>query len=209
MRFKKNKVWVAVDSSDQPVLKNGKALIKYQLEQDYTYRVLAENLHHLGKSDTSVGPQNTKSIPASSSRSSTTNIDPQSAIQVFTDGACSGNPGPAGIGIVMRYKNKRKEIARHIGTATNNIAELEAIRVALLSIKNRELPVLLYTDSQYALGLLTKGWKAKSNVDLVKKIRALAADFPRLQFIKIRGHAGHEDNERADQLAVQAIRQKK
>ncbi|RJQ81736.1 MAG: ribonuclease HI [Desulfobacteraceae bacterium] len=127
------------------------------------------------------------------------------AICVYTDGACSGNPGPAGIGIVLRYRGKSKEISRYLGQATNNIAELEAIRIGLLAVKNRDLPVLLFTDSSYAIGLLTRGWKARLNTALVEEIRRLAGAFKQLRFIKVKGHAGHPDNERADRLAVQAI----
>lgn len=205
MRFKANKVWVAVDRSSKPIIENGKALIKYQPEQDHEYWVYPNNLYELGQE-----PPPSKARPSTGdscriAKDSSGEIDPGTAIHVFTDGACSGNPGPAGIGIVLRYKGKEKEISEYIGSATNNIAELEAIRIALLSIKNRKKPVLLYTDSQYALGLLTQGWKARQNTELVSEIRKLAARFHCLKIIKVRGHAGHADNERADQLAVQAI----
>ena len=127
------------------------------------------------------------------------------AICIYTDGACSGNPGPAGIGVVMLYKGHRKEISRYIGLATNNIAELEAIKAGLESVRNPNLPIVLYTDSSYSLGLLTKGWKAKQNQELVQKVRLLVNRFKNLHFVKIKGHAGHPENERADRLAVQAI----
>jgi ribonuclease HI len=205
MRFKTNKVWVAVDPAGNLIMNKGKALIKYQREQDHQYWVHPKNLYELGQEPP---PSKARSSAGGSSRmakESQGEIDPDTAIQVFTDGACSGNPGPAGIGIVLRYKGKEKEISEYIGSATNNIAELEAIRTALLSIKNRKKPVLLYTDSQYALGLLTQGWKARQNTELVNEIRKLASQFACLNIIKVRGHAGHAENERADQLAVQAI----
>ena len=130
----------------------------------------------------------------------------QNVIQVYTDGASSGNPGPSGIGVLLQYGTHQKEISRYIGNATNNIAELEAIRVALASIKNHDLPVRVYTDSSYAHGLLTKGWKAKKNKTLVANIRKLASTFKDLQFIKVKGHAGDMLNERADRLATAAIK---
>ncbi len=129
----------------------------------------------------------------------------EEAIEVYTDGAASGNPGPAGIGIFMRYKGKTKEISRYIGIATNNVAELKAIETALSAIRKPELPVILYTDSGYALGLLTLNWKAKKNVDLVARIRKLISRFNDLKIVKVRGHCGVEGNEIADKLATSAI----
>ena len=105
----------------------------------------------------------------------------------------------------MRYKTHQKKISRYIGLATNNIAELEAIRVGLEEIKNKNLAVRVFTDSSYALGLLSKGWKPKKNQELVAKIRLLMDQFKDLAFIKVKGHAGHPENECADQLATSAI----
>lgn len=130
---------------------------------------------------------------------------PQEAIEVYTDGAASGNPGPAGIGIFMRYRGKTKEISRYIGITTNNVAELTAIETALSAIRKPELPVILYTDSGYALGLLTMNWKAKKNVDLVARIRKLMSRFKHLKIVKVPGHCGVEGNEIADKLATSAI----
>jgi ribonuclease HI len=129
-------------------------------------------------------------------------------IHLYTDGASSGNPGPAGIGIFLRYGIHEKEISQYIGMATNNIAELEAIRVGLSEIKNRALPVRVYTDSSYALGLLTRGWKPKKNQDLVKSIQKLMKTFRDLRFIKVRGHSGNEGNTRADRLATGAVKER-
>lgn len=128
------------------------------------------------------------------------------SIEIYTDGASSGNPGPSGIGAVLRYGAHEREISRYIGEATNNIAELEAIRVALGAVKNRDLPVRLYTDSKYAHGVLTQGWKAKKNRRLIESIRDLMARFRDIRLMKIPGHAGLEGNERADRLAVRAIK---
>ena len=96
--------------------------------------------------------------------------------------------------------------SRYIGEATNNIAEMEAIRAGLQSVKNRKLPVIVFTDSNYALGVLVKGWKVKENPSLIRHIKALIAKFQKLRIVKIKGHAGHPENERADQLAVEAVK---
>ena len=129
-------------------------------------------------------------------------------IRIYADGASSGNPGPSGIGVLLRYREHEKEISRNIGLGTNNIAELEAIRTGLLEVKNPDLPVRVYTDSGYAYGLLTLGWKAKKNTELVSDIRMLMKRFKNLTFIKVKGHSGIEGNERADKLATSAILQK-
>jgi ribonuclease HI len=106
---------------------------------------------------------------------------------------------------LLRYGSHEKEISTYIGIATNNIAELEAIRAGLSLIKNTNLPVRVYTDSSYALGLLAKGWKAKKNQELVAGIRKMVSAFKDISFVKLKGHSGDEGNERVDKLATDAI----
>lgn len=129
------------------------------------------------------------------------------AIVVYTDGACSGNPGPMGIGVVILDRGKRRELSEYLGEGTNNIAELTAILRALEAIPEGERgrQVLVHSDSSYALGLLGKGWKAKKNVELVASLRKEAQGFPRLRLVKVPGHSGVPENERCDQLANQAV----
>src|SRR6185295_9318442 len=87
---------------------------------------------------------------------------------VYTDGACSGNPGPAGAGlVVIAPDGKIREGYRWLGTATNNIAELTAIQLALEALPPDAPGAVIHTDSQYAIGILTKGWKPKANQELV------------------------------------------
>jgi ribonuclease HI len=210
MRFKRNKVWVALDENGQPRIEEGKVLIKYQLDQAHQYWVHQNSVRPL---DETLPEPNDKSHRAAGPNPPQDQEPPPphiaespGGIHIYTDGACSGNPGPAGIGVVMQYGRHRKEISRPIGTATNNIAELEAVRTALLAVKNRSLPVVIHTDSSYVLGLLDRGWKAKLNRSLVDETRNLTRRFARLRFVKVKGHAGHPENERADQLAVRAIR---
>jgi ribonuclease HI len=129
---------------------------------------------------------------------------PGDAIIVYTDGACSGNPGPAGIGVVILDGGKRRELSEYLGTGTNNIAELMAIVRALEEVP-RDRTIVLHADSSYALGLLGKGWKAKANQEIVERMRTLARDFRDLRLVKVDGHAGVAENERADELARTAI----
>jgi ribonuclease HI len=209
MRFKRNKVWLAVDRSGNPLQKDGKFLIKYQLEQDYEYWVKPENVVSLDRAE----PVKNQLRQKSPNHRPSARINDQQAIEdlptdaiiIYTDGASSGNPGPSGIGVVLQYGGHCKEISRYIGTATNNIAELKAILTALDQLKQTELPVRILTDSSYALGLLTLGWKPKKNVALVEKIKRKMKTFKDLKLIKVKGHANLPGNERADRLATSAI----
>ena len=123
---------------------------------------------------------------------------------VYADGACSGNPGPCGIGVVLLDGSGRKEISEYLGIGTNNVAELTAI-IRALEVAPRGRTVIVHSDSSYALGLLGKNWKAKANRDLVERMRELAKGFPDLRLVKVAGHAGIPENERADALARAAV----
>lgn len=128
------------------------------------------------------------------------------AVLVFTDGACSGNPGPAGIGVVLVCGEHRKEISEYIGEATSNIAELTAVVRALSAIHDRTRHVIVHSDSEYTIGTLTRDWKVRANKALIDQARELAATFARLRFEWVPGHAGVTENERCDELARAAIR---
>jgi ribonuclease HI len=214
MRFKENKVWLASDQSGKPVVKNGKVLIKYQLDQDHEYWVHQNKVTSIESSQPETkDPSKKKSAkkpPKTKSAQETKTFDATAydgAVCIYTDGASCGNPGPSGIGVFLQYGSHQKEISRNIGIATNNIAELEAIRTGLLELKNTDLPVRVFTDSSYAYGVLTLGWKAKKNTDMVRSIRKTIAKFKDLQIIKVKGHAGIEGNERADLLATSAAKE--
>jgi len=214
MCFKHNKVWVATGQDERPRAEKGKVLIKYQLDQPHEYWVHLESIRPLpDKGGCKLDNAKKKEAPGKASpkksihsRRKDLPMDDNRTILVYTDGASSGNPGPAGIGIFLRYGIHEKTISKYIGIATNNIAELEAIRVALAEIKNPELPVRIYTDSSYALGLLSLGWKPKKNQDLVLSIKKSMKKFSDLQFVKVRGHAGDPGNEMADRLATDAVK---
>jgi ribonuclease HI len=131
---------------------------------------------------------------------------PSDAIIVYTDGACTGNPGPAGIGVVILDGKQRRELSEYLGQGTNNIAELTAIERALEELVGQpDRTVVIHADSAYAIGLLSQNWKAKANVELVARMRQLASRFKDLRFVKVAGHAGVSENERCDELARQAV----
>ncbi|MCB9928430.1 MAG: ribonuclease HI [Alphaproteobacteria bacterium] len=133
-------------------------------------------------------------------------------VEIFTDGACSGNPGPGGWGALLRYGGHEKELAGSEAETTNNRMELMAVIAALEALK-RPSPVRLVTDSAYvkngitqwlprwkANGWRTAGKKPVKNQDLWERLdRAAAAH--RIAWEWVKGHAGHAENERADELA--------
>lgn len=138
-------------------------------------------------------------------------------IEIYTDGACSGNPGPGGWGALLRWNGHEKEISGGETDTTNNRMEMMAVIKALEAIKKEEAEVHIHTDSKYVMqgvnewmeGWKARGWKTASkkpvkNQDLWERIDSLINDH-KVKFFWVKGHAGHPDNERADQLATGAI----
>jgi len=216
MWFKTNKVWVATDTAGKPLVENGKVLVKYQLEQGYEYRVNPENIRPLDSGPRQTEPPKRKKShgkakhrPDGQAAAGTAEGEAalcKNKICIYTDGASSGNPGPAGIGVLLRYGGNEKEISESIGIATNNVAELKAIEAGLRVLKSTAIPVRIFTDSSYAYGVLMLNWKARKNQELVKRIKKAMARFADLELIKVKGHSGHRDNERVDRLARAAIK---
>ena len=135
-------------------------------------------------------------------------------IQIYTDGACSGNPGKGGWGAVLVYNGKEKEISGGEDMTTNNRMELTAVIEALSALKE-PCEVTLTTDSKYVCDAVNKGWvyswkskgwkkadkKPALNVDLWEKLLALL-EVHKVEFVWVKGHNGHPYNERCDRLAV-------
>ena len=135
-------------------------------------------------------------------------------VEIFTDGACSGNPGPGGWGAVLRCEDHEKELSGGEAETTNNRMELTAVIAALSALK-RPCKVTLTTDSKYVVDSITKGWAKKwqangwrkpdkkpaLNTDLWEKLLTLL-EVHDVQFVWVKGHAGHPENERCDTLAV-------
>ena len=136
----------------------------------------------------------------------TARVHAEGTIIIYADGACSGNPGPAGIGVVLQDGSTRKELSQYLGQGTNNIAELTAILEAATVIDTPERPVRLHTESKYAIGVLSQGWKAKANQELIARAKQALTRFADFELIHVPGHAGVLLNERADALAVQAVK---
>jgi ribonuclease HI len=220
MSFKGQPVWVRVGADQRPVLDSeGRAEMKYRQEDAKSYRPAPSNLVPLAEpgSEPAPRPRAPRAPRATSAASaqprvhhaSTTDDHAPGTIHVWTDGACSGNPGPMGIGIVVVADRQRAERGEYLGVGTNNIAELTAIArgldLAAELAPDRARPIRIYSDSNYALGLLGKAWKAKANQELVANLREQLATFSHVKLVKVAGHAGVDNNERCDQLARQAV----
>lgn len=142
-------------------------------------------------------------------------------LEIFTDGACSGNPGPGGYGAILRYNGKEREISGGEAVTTNNRMELTAVIVALEALKE-QCEVVLTSDSKYVIDALEKGWAEKwrsngwmrtkkdkaLNPDLWEKLLKLT-EYHKVSYNWIKGHAGHPENERCDKLAVNAYQKLK
>jgi len=137
-------------------------------------------------------------------------------VDVYTDGACKGNPGPGGWGVLLRWNAHEKELFGGEPNTTNNRMELRAVIEALAALK-RDSSVRLHTDSKYVLDGITtwihnwkkRGWKTAGkkpvkNVDLWQQLDALARQYT-ITWVWVKGHSGHDGNERADELANRGV----
>ncbi len=140
-------------------------------------------------------------------------------VELFTDGACSGNPGKGGYGTILRYKGKSKEFSQGFNLTTNNRMEILAV-IAGLEALLEPCNVSVYSDSKYVVDAINQGWvykwEAKGwmrtpkepalNVDLWERLLVLMEEH-NVEFNWVKGHAGHPENERCDRLAVAAAAQ--
>jgi ribonuclease HI len=134
-------------------------------------------------------------------------------IVLYTDGSSRGNPGPGGYGAILLSGKHRKELSQGFRLTTNNRMELLAVIAGLEAIKKKELPVTVFSDSQYVVNAVEKGWLktwiktdfkgGKKNKDLWKHYHELAKSFT-IKFVWVKGHANNAHNNRCDELATSA-----
>lgn len=209
--FKGQTVYVRVLASGKPIVHRGRVELRYKLGATKSYRASPDNLVDIEGdtvADADMGGTSQPTAGANALRETPQTPPDDDTIVIHTDGACSGNPGPAGIGVFVERPDEIVEISEYIGSGTNNIAELTAILRALQTLNDgeRDRLIHLYTDSGWSLGVLVGGWKAKTNLELIGEIRQEMEKFSKLELLKVRGHAGQDGNEEADNLATMAVR---
>lgn len=230
MRLRDSDVFVRVDESGAPRATGGRVEIRYNAKSPKAYHAAARNLSEIagaailpddhcveatsddassaGSSGVKSGARTTKAAALAKGGAVGPAI-PEGAIIVYADGACSGNPGPAGLGMVLIDGKSRIERSEYLGTATNNIAELTAVLRALEAAPDGARALAIHTDSQYSIGVLQKGWKAKANTELVAEVRDAIAARPDTHLRYVPGHSGVPLNERADALAREGVSTRK
>lgn len=238
-QFKGKKVWAAVDENENPLVIQGLTPIRYSKQEGAKiYRGVSTSVQYGAEKSEALPEGEIRDTPQKSESNAARQKNPKlgsantrttsqkelakelakelvssfakDAIACFTDGACRGNPGPAGCGALIQFPNGREiEHSRYLGQATNNIAELSAILDVLKIIEQENIPdeVMLEvcTDSKYVQGVLSLGWKAKTNNELIMDIKHRMKNRGNIRLHWVAGHAGIPQNERADQLAVSAL----
>jgi ribonuclease HI len=202
----------------------GRVEIRYKPTDARAYRAGERNLERIAgekilPDDACVVGEELPKAPSKEERSAARKVDaaakalapgavPKDAWTVYADGACSGNPGPAGLGIVLVAPDgKVLEGYEYLGSATNNVAELTAILRAA-EIVPAGASAVVHTDSQYSIGVLTKGWKAKANQALIANVKDALSTRRGWHIRYVPGHAGVPLNERADELAREAVQRR-
>lgn len=134
-------------------------------------------------------------------------------IRIYTDGSSRGNPGPGGYGVILMTAHQRKELSGGYRHTTNNRMELMAVIKGIQALKRHDIPVVVFSDSQYITNAINKGWLktwirtnfkgGKKNSDLWRQYHTLAAKL-HISFVWVKGHADNPHNNRCDELATQA-----
>jgi ribonuclease HI len=218
------KVLARCDAAGTLALDGGRVEIRYKPGDAKAYRAAERNLESAGDASvlpddhcTEIAADGTATPPKSaagaspSAKPAATSRAPigPADVVVYADGACSGNPGPAGLGVAIFDGDEKRELSEYLGHGTNNIAELTAIQRALEALAGDERTIEIKTDSSYSIGVLTKSWKAKANQALITDVKAALAKVKNVRITYVKGHAGIAGNELADALARAAVDSRK
>jgi ribonuclease HI len=218
------KVLARCDDAGKLVADGGRVEIRYKPGDAKAYRAAERNLESAGESGVlpedhcTVIPAEGTAAPVKAATSASGSTDRTASARpplghpdviVYADGACSGNPGPAGLGVAIFDGDEKRELSEYLGHGTNNIAELTAIQRALEALAGDERLIEIKTDSSYSIGVLTKSWKAKANQALIADVKAALAKVKNVRITYVKGHAGIAGNELADALARAAVDSRK
>lgn len=218
MLLRDSKVFARSDESGNPIASDGRVEIRYKKGDSKSYQAGLRNLTAIEGAElihddefgagTPAEPKSKSKTKKSSGAAKSAGdpiVHPENAVIAYADGACSGNPGPAGLGVVAMNGDERVELSEYLGVGTNNIAELTAIQRVAERFSGSATPVHVYTDSSYSIGVLTKNWKAKANQELIASVKSAMRKVPSIELHYVPGHAGVALNERADELARAAV----
>ena len=227
MTLRDKRVLARCDDAGQLVEQGGRVEIRYSPRDGKAYHAAVRNLEPLagepgllpddhcapvtaaakaGAAGSGSAKKPSRAVkPAASSGGAPPSRPAAGEVLAYCDGACSGNPGPAGVGVVVLYDDQRWELSEYLGNGTNNIGELMGILRACEQTPDPTRPLRIYTDSTYSIGVLQKGWKAKPNVEPVAACKAAMAKLSDVSLFYVKGHAGIPLNEVADTLAVSAV----
>lgn len=129
-------------------------------------------------------------------------------IKIYADGACRGNQfaeNVGGYGVVLQYQEQYKELKNAFKNTTNNKMEILSVIEGLKALKVYDIPVEVYSDSQYVVSTINLNWNKKANLDLWEELYTYISRFEDIKFIKVKGHSDNEFNNRADKLANEAM----
>jgi ribonuclease HI len=220
VRFKGQQIFAECDAGGELSLQGGRVSIVYKLGASKAYSTFPDRLERIAGATAQAGAA-AAAAPGRSGGAAKkkkgkkddeilggtqADLDNPDHIHLWSDGACSGNPGPAGAGTVVLVDGTTREMSTWLGQGTNNIAELVGIQQGVRQLEQPvERTVVVHTDSQYCIGVLGRKWKAKANQALIAEIRQELAPLPRIVWHWVRGHVGVELNERCDELARRGI----
>lgn len=218
--FKGGLVWVRADEAGRIQADSGIVTMVYKPGARRQYTTLVDRVMVLEPVETvraelpdppetvvsATGVGGGTTVPGTPAKKRPVAIDDPVAIHLWADGACTGNPGPCGAGTVIIVGESRRELSTWVGMGTNNVGELTAVLQGLQAISRPvERPLVIHTDSKYAIGVLSQGWKAKANQELVAAAKASLVGLPQVEWHWVPGHSGIAMNERCDSLAREAI----
>ena len=218
--LKGQKVLARADDAGKLVAEGGRVEIRYKPADAKSYRAGLGNLQIVGTQVLPDAHCSAQAAPAPSAYEQKkvkkaasaerfereTTPAKEGEFIVYADGACSGNPGPAGSGfVVIEPGGKIHEGFEYLGVGTNNVAELTAVLRGVEAIADLGAHARVYTDSSYSIGVLQKGWKAKANQELIASIKTELQKRRNVRLHYVPGHANIPMNERADELAREAV----
>ncbi len=216
-RLKQSTVFAKVTDDGSFLSSSGKVEVRYHPNDGRKYFARIANLQ---KENSDILPDETCGTAEKSTHGNISNrsinkrtgseieLENEPFFTIYTDGACSGNPGPGGIGVVILDGATRIEHSEFLGHCTNNIAELTAILRAIELVDNTQSLLKIHTDSQYSIGVLVKNWKVKANKELISELKKRIQEHRAVRLIYVQGHAGIKWNERTDELARMAVQTK-